>query len=135
MIYEIVYKEELGEKIFVYEYNSDNLPVKITKRKRIYGEDYGDITPFTFTYNSNKQLIQKEYNGKVRTKISYNSHGDIEKCEEYDEFEEGNPLSMVRNFTYEYDSHGNWIKRTCSYTTRWGNTGEESVFTREIEYY
>lgn len=63
----------------------------------------------------------------------FNEQGDTVSMEQYEP--DGSPAHGTR-YSYEYDGHGNWVKRTAWTSTR-GRENEKpfDVVTRELTYY
>ena len=95
------------------------------------------------TLYQNARPVRKEYRNDTGTlsvtAIEYNDSGMVERIRPLP-FPDGTPLNPEvaqhgYHFEYEYDAHGNWIRRTCS------TTGEATLpcrydeETRVIEYY
>ena len=120
---------------------------------------------FEFKYDNKKRLIEKTYfhnNGdlwlrevykytdKQREELAYSADGSLSQCYLYTLDDKGNEVektifemrdgsvSSRISFVYEFDSRGNWIKRTASeIVTKDGREERkpQKVYHRTITYY
>lgn len=67
-----------------------------------------------------------------RTLYSYNDKGDLLNSRMDVEHRDNQPK---QDFSYEYDSHGNWVKRNRDIYAYAGATPISEVMTRSIKYY
>lgn len=82
------------------------------------------------THLTSEWIIDNE-DFSFRVCYFYNENGDLVSSRNYRGTEDNN--SMHQDYTYEYDSHGNWIKRTNIIDL--GSVSISQVMTRDIEYY
>jgi hypothetical protein len=84
----------------------------------------------TFEYDSSGRIVKKTYaeaNYKDSYHYRYNEHNDIVAIAY---FHKNGKLFRTRNFQYEYDAQGNWIKMT-----EFRNGKAVMVIEREIIYF
>lgn len=115
-----------------------------------------------FTYDAQGRVVEKHVNrgglGNDITKISYNEHGDLieettartfspEFAGEFGMDDAGNvipgkksqarePSQTMLRYTYEYDTRGNWTKKTTeSRSESDGQFGVSMIVQRTLTYY
>jgi hypothetical protein len=91
---------------FVYRYDDKS---RMTERSRFYGTLTEPFEKETYAYDEHDHVVQTVH------------------------YRQNNSMASRRTFVYEYDEHGNWIKRTE--TEMLGNTPDVTVTTRVITYY
>jgi hypothetical protein len=90
---------------------------KVSEEKEIGGR--GDLYyDDTFIYNDGNKVIERinRHDFSERgIKFKYNDHGYVIAETEFDIMGKDEFMTEEATFTYEYDSHGNWIKRMKFY--------------------
>lgn len=113
---------------------------KYTTKQRPNGVGNGySITNYTYNKIEDKLQVKvindKSYIGKTETVLTFNSAGNLifEKVKEF--HNRSNRINTYNNkYEYEYDSKGNWIKRTVFYSDSNKTKGEYSK-SRKIFYH
>jgi len=113
---------------------------------RIMGGQDGPVS-LHYSYDDKGQLtqtIRRHFNEEDTIDAEYNEHGDVVKeitrTKQVGGAEDGTPsarlpYSEVR-YSYEYDSHGNWVHQTITYRHSVDGAFQPSTETRrEISYY
>ncbi len=97
------------------------------KRKTYSQYNYMDKTKIitNYHYDSNGYLIKLEINNSDNITFENDLYGNIVK-----KFTNWNKSIPEEEYEYEYDSEGNWTKRTMKYREKIFN-----IRTRKIEYY
>ncbi len=118
-----------------YDYDSNGRLVEDGS----YGNDGSFRVRYTYKYkDGQKEVVSYDGNGKVLRKYIYtvDDKGLETAREEYD-LKDSKVTESV-SFKYEFDAHGNWIKRTDLVSvTKDGKTDlvERAAFYRTITYF
>ncbi|AFL96689.1 hypothetical protein ACQ1Q1_08150 [Ornithobacterium rhinotracheale] len=131
--------DDKGNKIECVFYNSDD---SIYSKSTYAYDEKGNCIEEVW-YNSEDSIDVKstyfyDEKGNVRTVVWYDSEGSMTRKNIYDY--EGNQIQVDyynsegkfyrETYTYEYDTHDNWIKKIT-----YKNDKAESIAEREITYY
>lgn len=117
-IYGIKNNKVYYSKIVINEYDEDGQLVKTNKNSLNIGGYYGATTPDiaeNLLINNGKKIV---------TTFAYNDHGDLEEVQT-----SSTGIINITNYEYNYDSQGNWVRRTMTI-----DDVLASVVTREIHY-
>jgi hypothetical protein len=126
-VYEVV--DGIKKRQFENIYNSNEQLLKATNYY-VYGKEEEIIQQSEYTYNKNKQIVEARHstwwNNIVRSRVEiFNEYGDkiLEKIYANEKIEEERKIEYL----YEFDSYGNWIKKT--------DFDNNETWTRKLTYY
>jgi hypothetical protein len=151
-----------SSKNIEHEYNPPSISVGIASGAKKSDPRYD--RKFEFKYDDKKRLTEKtwfqsngdvwlryvyKYSGNQREELVYTSEGVLnqrymdvldDKGNEIEQtiFEQNGSVRLRQVYKYEFDSHGNWIKRTAQrFVTRDGREilEPDNVYYRTINYY
>lgn len=102
-----------------------------------------DVSKAIFSYNEHYMLtkmVEYDKNASAHwitddtTTYEYNAQGDLSKIVETHTASNGDTDTKEESFVYEYDSKGNWTKRTKTTKSNGRTNPETKVHTRKITY-